>query len=138
MNNNKIEITRELAESLMNGAEAMGWSLAEELRALLAKPAAQRHGEPVAPYAWAYEWAGWISTEGPKDFKACIDREAPPQWAIESGQARNVIKLYTEQSAPIAVVLPEYRFIPAEIPLSEFSLSRGWNACLDEFKRLNP
>lgn len=36
MNNDKIEVSRELAESLMNGTESMGWSLAEELRALLA------------------------------------------------------------------------------------------------------
>lgn len=48
-------------------------------------------GEPVA---WDYEWASYITCEGPQDFKRIIEREAPPEWAIEEGQARNIIPLY--------------------------------------------
>lgn len=80
------------------------WEALCKLRSILSKQSEQHQGEPV-PFAWAYEWASWISTEGPKDFRACIEREAPPQWAIESGQARNVVKLYAEQPAPAAVVI---------------------------------
>lgn len=60
------------------------------------------------PYAYAYEWASWISTEGPRDFHACIEREAPPQWAIDEGQARNVVPLYDRlpiQGEPVAIVV---------------------------------
>lgn len=55
-------------------------------------------GEPVA---WDYEWASCITCEGPQDFKRIIEHEAPPEWAIEEGQARNIIPLYTAPSAPV-------------------------------------
>lgn len=79
-----------------------------QLRALLDAPAVERK-----PYAYAHEWAGWISTEGPKDFKAVIEREAPPQWAVESGQARNVILLYEvpaaqPQGEPVAEIVSKF------------------------------
>lgn len=60
----------------------------------------------VQPYAYEHEWASWISTEGPKDFKVCIERERPPQWAVDSGQAKNLKPLYTVKPAPVAVALP--------------------------------
>jgi hypothetical protein len=58
------------------------------------------------PYAYEHEWASWISTKGPKDFKVCIERDMPPHWAIASGQAKNIKALYTVQPAPGAVALP--------------------------------
>lgn len=47
------------------------------------------------PFAWSYEWASCITTDGPQNFKAVIEREAPPQWAIDDGQARKIVPLYT-------------------------------------------
>lgn len=71
-------------------------------------------GEPVA---WDYEWAACITCEGPQDFKRVIEREAPPQWAIDEGQARNIIPLYaTAESVPEPVTnrdeLPNAIFKP--------------------------
>lgn len=44
------------------------------------------------------------------------------------------VKLYAEQPAPVAVVLPERQEVDK---YGEFYDS-GWNDCLDELKRLNP
>ncbi|WP_407604423.1 hypothetical protein [Pseudomonas aeruginosa] len=44
------------------------------------------------------------------------------------------VKLYAEQPAPVAVVLPERKEIDK---YGEFYDS-GWNDCLDDLKRLNP
>ena len=56
------------------------------------------------PVAWDYEWASCITCEGPQDFKRIIEREAPPEWAIEEGQARNIIPLYRHaQPAPVVM-----------------------------------
>ncbi len=53
------------------------------------------------PVAWDYEWASCITCEGPQNFNRVIEREAPPEWAINEGQARNVIPLYRHaQTAP--------------------------------------
>lgn len=56
------------------------------------------------PVAWDYEWASCITCEGPQDFKLIIEHEAPPEWAIHEGQARNLIPLY---AAPPAPVMPD-------------------------------
>ncbi len=55
------------------------------------------------PVAWDYEWASYITCEGPQDFNRIIEREAPPEWAIEEGQARNIIPLYTAPPAQVSV-----------------------------------
>ena len=53
------------------------------------------------PVAWDYEWASCITCEGPQNFNRVIEREAPPEWAINEGQARNIIPLYRHaQPAP--------------------------------------
>ncbi|HHT0407416.1 TPA: hypothetical protein ACTW6H_005689, partial [Raoultella ornithinolytica] len=49
---------------------------------------------PASPVAWDYEWASCITCEGPQNFNRVIEREAPPEWAVEEGQARNIIPLY--------------------------------------------
>ncbi len=64
-------------------------------RELLALREAQR--EPVA---WDYEWASCITCEGPRNFKRVIEREAPPEWAIDEGQARKIILLYAAPQLP--------------------------------------
>lgn len=46
------------------------------------------------PVAWDYEWASCITCEGPQNFKRVIEREAPPEWAVDEGQAKNIIPLY--------------------------------------------
>lgn len=51
--------------------------------------------------AWDYEWASYITCEGPQDFKRIIEHEAPPGWAIEEGRARNIIPLYLHAQQPV-------------------------------------
>lgn len=57
------------------------------------------------PVAWEYEWASYITCGGPQDFERIIELEAPPEWAIEKGLARNIIPLY--RHAPASQVVPE-------------------------------
>lgn len=61
---------------------------------------ARMYQEPVA---WEYEWASCITCEGPQGFKRVIERKAPPEWAIDEGQARNIIPLYAAPSARVSV-----------------------------------
>lgn len=50
-----------------------------------------------------------------------------------------VVALYTEQPAPVAVVLPEHEdHSERESPNSWTDWAIGWNACLDKVKELNP
>ncbi|HDX8968367.1 TPA: hypothetical protein RQO16_005462 [Klebsiella oxytoca] len=69
-------------------------------------PSTAMDSEPVA---WDHEWESCITCEGPQDFKRIIDREAPPEWAIEEGQARNIIPLY--RHAQPSPVVPDNRAI---------------------------
>lgn len=55
------------------------------------------------PVAWDHEWASCITCDGPQNFERIIEHEAPPEWAIKSGQARNLIPLYTAPPAPVFV-----------------------------------
>ncbi|QYM99545.1 hypothetical protein K1T36_21000 [Pseudomonas protegens] len=99
---------------------------------------AQPQEETEEPYAYAYEWATWISTEGPKDFKLFIEREAPPQWAAEEGQAKNIIPLYTrpaEQPEPISSTSDKYK---AELYEEVWQLARdmGFGNVTDALMKL--
>ncbi|WLJ70235.1 hypothetical protein BU9_CDS0001 [Klebsiella phage Kpn BU9] len=67
-----------------------------EIRATLERLAAM-DSEPVA---WEYEFASHITCGGPQDFERIIELEAPPEWAIEKGLARNIIPLYRHAPAP--------------------------------------
>ncbi|WP_404677258.1 DUF551 domain-containing protein [Raoultella ornithinolytica] len=73
---------------------------AERLQAIIDDMAlAAMDSEPVA---WDYEWASCITCEGPQNFNRVIEREAPPDWSIEEGQAKNIIPLYRHaQPAPV-------------------------------------
>ncbi len=53
--------------------------------------------------AWGHEWASCITCDGPQNFERIIEHEAPPEWAIKSGQARNLIPLYTAPPAQVSV-----------------------------------
>lgn len=87
-------------------AELQKYAEAQATIAKLEARIAELERARVEPYAYEHEWASWISTEGPKDFKVCIERERPPQWAVDSGQARNLKPLYTRQPGPASIVLP--------------------------------
>ena len=104
------------------------------------KLAAQANGEPVAMSreqfeAWvlgrAHPTYGWLD----KHWLARGDN--PHTYADPYVQGLWVASgsLYAEQPAPVAVVLPERRALS---PQSGNFYARGWNACLDELKRLNP
>lgn len=85
------------------------------------------------PVAWDYEWASYITCEGPQNFMRIVEHEAPPELAIHEGQARNVVPLYAAPPAPVSV--------PDELPPHEdesygseddcYKAGRveGWNAC---------
>lgn len=78
----------------------------ELMRRLARECLANREAQPVA---WGYEWASCITCDGPQNFKHVIEREAPPKWAIDEGQARNVTPLYTAPPATAVVKLPTTR-----------------------------
>ncbi|HHU4726445.1 TPA: hypothetical protein ACUE4H_003447 [Klebsiella quasipneumoniae] len=67
-------------------------------------------GMDSEPVAWDYEWASCITCEGPQDFKRIIEREAPPDWAIEEGQARKIIPLYRHAQQPVVDIEPTQMF----------------------------
>lgn len=94
------------------------------------KPAAQPQGEPVE--------IGYIehSREFESEFAPVINRliwTMPPDQRHKIPQ-RYKVMLYAEQPAPVAVVMPERA--PNEEAGEAWDC--GYNACLDEVKRLNP
>ena len=99
-------------------------SLMRELREVR-----REKGEPVA---WDYEWASCITCEGPQDFKRIIEHEAPPEWAVEEGQARNIIPLYTVPPAPVVpdeLTREEYKRRFMADDCFDNTFRGGWNAC---------
>lgn len=74
----------------------------DELLVLTSELLANREAQPVA---WSYEWASCITCEGPQNFQPVIEREAPPEWTIDEGQARNIIPLYAAPPAPVVPVV---------------------------------
>lgn len=98
-----------------------------ELRALLDKEvdgdshAPKKQGEPVAELQVAFFEHGPMAT---------INWFTPSEF--ESGAT----KLYAEQPAPVAVVMPSY-LDTKQMDGYQSPYDRGWNACLDEVARLN-
>ncbi|MEA1064702.1 hypothetical protein [Erwinia sp. HR93] len=80
------------------------------------------------PVAWDYEWASCITCEGPQDFRRIIEREAPPEWAIDEGQARNITPLY-RHAQPAPVVPPERPADSSNGDDVEAWFDEEWNAC---------
>lgn len=109
-----LECAAQLAEA--NHPETGDWlyddpiELAKAIRKGPDMPPAPmvRASEPVA---WDYEWASCITCEGPQDFKRIIEREAPPEWAVAEGQARNIIPLY-RHAQPAPVIPDGYVMVP--------------------------
>ena len=113
----------ELLESGVDCATAPRWSSKEwdGHSHWHPSPAAQHQDEPVAELQVAF------FEHGPM---AAINWFTPS--AFESGAT----KLYAEQPAPVAVVMPERMHIPAA-NCPERINAQGWNACLDAYARLN-
>lgn len=79
------------------------------------------------PVAWDHEWASCITCDGPQNFERIIEHEAPPEWTIKSGQARNLIPLYTAPPSPVSV--------PDEITfekIAEITASQGYEYSINE------
>ncbi|MGB4485791.1 MAG: hypothetical protein WBI95_09825 [Pseudomonas veronii] len=119
------------------------------------KPAAQPQGEPVA-----FTAVGVLRDDG--------DGGLVPEWILEGGTAElwagavlliadedqdlcaedghcELYRASPEQPAPVAVVLPDRemycQYLRGVIPDNRLEVEAhkdGWNACLDELKRLNP
>jgi len=68
-----------------------GLEIADKEKAIFEIALSALTAEPVA---WDYEWASCITCEGPQNFKRVIEREAPPEWSVDEGQAKNIIPLY--------------------------------------------
>ena len=85
--------------------------------------AAQSNGKPVAWICHGPEGSGLVALQW-------SHLPTPP------GLVRK-IGLCLEQPAPVAVVLPERREV-AGVGGHAYYIPVGWNACLDELKRLNP
>ncbi|MBP5055326.1 hypothetical protein [Pseudomonas chlororaphis] len=143
-NNEMISVPRELIARI---ERAGVWPKeVEELRAILAQPAAQPQGEPVA-FQWrcktvneGSQWRHWVDcTE--EDYNKTIENPGPNPRGI----IREARKLYTrpaEPPAPVAVVLPARKTAEeyytrlgncnsARLAADEF------NSALDEVARLN-
>lgn len=129
--NRFISVPRELLDAAAEWLEHLSSpcsaerTVAEDLRALLAKPAAQPQGEPVCEVK-----------HGP------FDDAGEPQWVrvitlgdYDLEHIPHGTKLYTSPPAQAAVVLPEHRDTDLRSP--SYGYARGWNACLDEVARLN-
>ncbi|WP_431622268.1 DUF551 domain-containing protein [Enterobacter hormaechei] len=91
-------------------------------RALAAMKIAQASLE-AEPVAWDYELASYITCEGPQNFKRIVEREAPPEWAIDEGRARNIVPLYTAPPAPVSV--PNGRAITQHFDTIALETARG-------------
>lgn len=64
------------------------------------------------PVAHLYQWAAYITCEGPQSFSEKIEREAPPDWALEEGRAKSHQPLY---SSPPDPTIPEgWRLVPID------------------------
>lgn len=86
---------------------------------------AEQQGEPV-------RWER-MSKMGDGTWWPCANKEEADE-AVKCGYT--VRPLYAEQPAPVAVVMPERKHIPAA-NCPERINAQGWNACLDAYARLN-
>ena len=93
--------------------------------ALKNKPAAQPRGEPVA---WVVFDNGFIDDH-------TVVKTVADEWAERGFE---VTPLYAEQPTPAAPPLPERKENHDSGPTLRKIQADGWNACLDELKRLNP
>lgn len=122
-------ITRERLEELAAGQSGLNLRIAthEESQELARIALASLEAEPVA---WDHEWASCITCDGPQNFKRIIEHEAPPEWAIHDGQARNLIPLYSSPPVPDAYIRDEHRRMMLNGKCEpKIGFADGWNAC---------
>ena len=93
----RIEFAEMMLAGELEPLKERTWSIEMELARIAL---ASLEAEPVA---WDYEWASCITCEGPQNFKRIIEHEAPPEWAIHEGQARNLTPLYAAPPVPASV-----------------------------------
>ncbi|WAH56599.1 hypothetical protein LZ023_26835 [Pseudomonas silvicola] len=134
MSKDMISVPRELLEmatriSRKPPDEKISREAQKQLRALLAQPnTCTKDGGQCEPVAW-------------------YDRNEMQR--MESGGVASILvagkkqqfynaPLYSDPPAPAPVVLPERKQWGGLLPTAENLKTDGWNACLDEFKRLNP
>lgn len=91
-------------------------ALAIHQRALAMAP--KKEAPAQEPVAWRYEWASYITGDGPQNFKLTFDVEPPPEWAVQDGQARNVVQLYAAPAAANGALTDEH--------IKEICESTGW------------
>lgn len=98
------------------------------LNGVLGEPSAQSQGEPAAIIERARkieQLRGAFEQRFKLDIWPVID------WLRNSG-------LYAEQPAPVAVVMPDRKKHVHQGLSHTDAKADGWNACLNELKRLNP
>lgn len=131
----KISISN-LKEAL-RCAEINGWkqAAAESMSSLLRQQIALA-ALTAEPVAYSYLCAAYETCDGFTGWSHEFSLEPPPQWMLETGKVKNLRKLYTTPPAPV-MKLPEYASnMDAEYD-TEIAHNVGWNACIDNIKRLN-
>lgn len=109
---------RELAGTLKTFLKSEGYG-DFEWKELLSNQADKGRGEPVAVGRVSYIGNGFVRVR--------LTGASPKLESL----------LYAERPAPVAVVMPGRLAIQSHWPEWKISGSEGWNACLDEFARLN-
>lgn len=87
-------------------------------------------GEPAKPYGYMFH------PDGKKDQEFFIYEAPTDRVPDHNGECWTATPLYAEQPAPVAVVIPERAAKDGARFSSQLKVN-GWNACLDEFARLN-
>lgn len=134
----QAEVAEWKKQAAYNQDAALRWL--GELDALKAQP----QGEPVPLTAvgvlrddgdggLAPEWVLEGGTAELWDGATLLIADADPDLCVEDGHC----ELYRQSPALVAVVLPE-RLPGDDGVCTESHYASGWNACLDEVKRLNP
>ena len=119
-------MSKKLIDRLRNAAilatSECAWLMTEAADALEAKaaPVGERDDDRAAIHQLAFELGG---TEGGEYLLDLDDLNAVIDAAHQRQQAREV-------------VMPERKELP-DLLLATYHENRGWNACLDEFARLN-
>lgn len=148
-------VPRELLDDLASYGESgkvpEPW-MVEKLRALLESPAScetcggsgrfgmgfceccQEAAQPLgAPVAYRV-----VFNDGEKSKWEDGAPQGQDLYDVRDGVIRAVERAYAEQPAPVAVVMPERSSALASANINHRqAYSLGWNACLDELKRLN-
>lgn len=130
---------RELLEYMLHEDDMPVLWFAQRIDAFLSNqsaPADKGQGEPVAWANWKVGTKSYVPFRTKEEASRSVERSEIA--ATQLGPYR-VVRLYAEQPAPVAVVMPERMPVPVYqiAPLAAES-AIGWNNCLKEVARLNP